>query len=282
MNPGDTLRRPHARHAGRLPGRHLRPHHRPARLDDGQQGQRLRAVLFQPKRQDLPRAAVRVPPGVLLGGPARLDLGRAHLQRRRLGRDRPLRVLQRHRPATRRLHQPGGDDPTLDADDQFCLDGAHSARDPDHGLRPRRRRLRRAVVPARLAGTFANPRADRRLHPTPMRFTVPTSERKRALEKVAFETDLPASSAASRATRPECDGADRRALRQPAAGRAVLSHLHAGPARRPVHAPAGRHAHPGHDRTRFGGTSPPSTASSLFVTYANAGFTTDPAGRGLP
>ena len=94
-----------------------------------------------------------------------------------------------------------------------------------------------------------------------MRFTVPTSNGSRSRRSRSRPT-WPASSAVSRATRPvQCDRPDRRELRQPACGFAVLSDLLADQERRPVHVPAGRHPHPRHDRTASAGSSKPSTAS---------------------
>ena len=158
MNPGDTLR--------------IHMHDTPAgyRVDitdltTGQHGSMTASiangfghVLFEPNAKTCHVAPYAFHPMYSLGGPARHDVGRAHHQRRRLGRDRPLRVLQRDRPATGACTKPGAGDTTLDDDDQACLDGSQLRRaDPDHRLRARRRRLRRAVLPARLARDVREP-----------------------------------------------------------------------------------------------------------------------------
>ena len=126
----------------------------------------------------------------------------------RLRRDRPLRVLQRDRPDHRRMHagrrrrhdrrrrRPG-------LPRRVAVRGA----DPDHGVRPRRRRLRRAVVQARLAGHVH----ERGARPEGARHAVrgsrcPTSHGK-TLENVAFETDLARIERGEPGNRqPECDG----------------------------------------------------------------------------
>ena len=146
-------------------------------------------VLFQPNAKQCHVAAVRVPPDVLLRRAARQHVGGARQQPRRLGRDRPLRVLRRDRRHGS-CTSPGRGDTTLDADDRSASTGTPRRWSRSPGCFARRRRLRRAVLPARLAGDVREPAPDRKLHETPMRFTVPTSDGK-ALEKVAFENDLP-------------------------------------------------------------------------------------------
>ena len=105
MNPGDKLR--------------MHMHDTPAgyRVDindltTGQHGSMTASIangfgqiLFQPNAKKCHVAPVRVPPDVQLGGAARLHLGRAHHQRRRVRRDRPLRVLRCDRPDHRRMHE---------------------------------------------------------------------------------------------------------------------------------------------------------------------------------
>ena len=60
--PGRSDPDPHARHARRVPDRPDRPHHRPARLDDGLGGQRVRPHPVHPELHHLPGSALRVPP----------------------------------------------------------------------------------------------------------------------------------------------------------------------------------------------------------------------------
>jgi hypothetical protein len=95
-------------------------------------------------------------------------------------------------PATAACTDPGGNDTTLDADDFACLDGSTEP----GTLVP----LKGCVLddgdfdgPAygfNWAGTLRNAAADRALHPTPIQFTVPTSNG-RTLDRFAFENDLP-------------------------------------------------------------------------------------------
>ena len=66
--------------------------------------------------------------------------------------------------------------PTLDEDDQFCLDGADfDAVIPIIGCLLDDGDFDGPVLPARLARDVRATRPTDRLHPTPMRFTVPTS-----------------------------------------------------------------------------------------------------------
>ncbi len=119
--------------------------------------------------------------------------------------------------------------------------------DPDQGLLPGRRRLRRAVVQARLAGHVRKPGGRQEgasdsdaLH----RADSPADGRWR---RSRSRSTWPASSAASLAPDSVMRASDRSALREPASGRAVLSLLLADQDPRSVHVPAGRRTHSGHD-----------------------------------
>ena len=76
-------------------------------------------------------------------------------------------------------------------DDQLCLNGADfGALIPINGCLLDDGDFDGTSYGFDWPGTFRNPFLDRLLHPTPVRFTVPTSGG-RALERTAFETDLP-------------------------------------------------------------------------------------------
>ena len=94
--------------------------------------------------------------------------------------------------AGRRVHQAGRRrTPTVDEDDQVCLDGADfDALIPINGCLLDDGDFDGASYQRDWPGRFRNPFLDRKLHPTPVRFTVPTSGGQ-ALEQMAFETDLP-------------------------------------------------------------------------------------------
>ena len=172
-----------------------------ARLDDGQRRERLRARPVPAATR--PSATSRRTPSTRCTTPPS-SAARPGARTRR-SRCRPTRSGTSS-TATRSTRngactQPGAGEDTLDADDQACLDGAPARRaDPDHRLRPGRRRLRRAVLPARLAGIVPRTRrSTRKVHGTPFRFTVPSSRGKQ-LENVSFENDLARIERRSRAT----------------------------------------------------------------------------------
>ena len=94
-------------------------------------------------------------------------------------------------PATAACTDPGGADSKLDADDQACLDGAQfGALIPIKGCVLDDGDFDGPSYRLDWPGTFSNAFFDRLVHPTPVRFTVPVSGG-RALERMAFETDLP-------------------------------------------------------------------------------------------
>jgi hypothetical protein len=109
-------------------------------------------------------------------------------------------------PATAACTDPGGNDTTLDDDDFACLDGTTEP----GTLVP----LKGCVLddgdfdgPAygfNWAGT-GDPATDRQLHPTPIQFTLPTSNG-RTLDRFAFENDLPRIERGEPGNaQPECD-----------------------------------------------------------------------------
>ena len=130
MNPGDRITHPHARHDAPASGSTSTD------LTTGQSGSMTASVangfghiLYKPDSDDLPRGAVRVPPRVLHRQPARQHLVGAHLQRRDVRRDRPLRELPASSTPDFNCAVPGGQDAGgLDEDDgnNFCVPGADS------------------------------------------------------------------------------------------------------------------------------------------------------------
>ena len=233
-------------------------------------------VLFQPNAKHVPRRPVRVPSDVQLGGAARVDLGRAHHQRGRLRRDRPLRVLRRDRPQHGRLHGTRAPaTPTLDEDDQFCLDGSNYP-----GAQP--------IIGCLLDdGDFDGPS-----YQLDLAGHVQEPERRPAVARDAVHVHAAHARTASRSrtcrSRPTCraSSAASRATISPSAtrdtgahcvnppiGREVLSHLHAH---------AGRTAAAGSSRAAPTSRAPstPSAAAPrrstatkvLFVHYADVGF----------
>ena len=179
-------------------------------------------------------------------------------------------------PATGTCLQAAGADPTVDVDDQFCLNGADfGALIPINGCLLDDGDFDGTSYRFNWPGTFRNPFLDRLLHPTPMRFTVPTSGG-RALEQTAFETDLPRIERGDEPGNPlpGCDA-------------------HTGA--NCVNPPPGAQFYPLYTATRvhgtcmlqqggpfipgtvndFGGTSKSEYGDLLFVDYASAGFTVD-------
>ncbi len=256
------------------------------RLDDGQQGQRVRPGPVPAERQDLPRSGrTRSTRSISSAVRRGNDLGRAHLQRGGLGRDRPLRVLQRHRPDHGRVHQPRWR--RHDARRRRSVlprrrELLRSA-DPDHRVLPRRRRLRRAVVPARLAGHVRERGSStERCIRTPMRFTVPTSAGQGA-GAGRVRDDMARIERGEPGNPPvQCDGPTGANCVNPPPGAQFYPIYIADQRRRPVLAPAGRHAHPGHDEHVRRDRRRPSTAHLLFVHVPERRIHDDPAGRGLP
>jgi hypothetical protein len=101
---------------------------------------------------------------------------------------------------------PGAGDTDLDVDDQFCLDGSQfDALIPIIGCLLDDGDFDGPSYQLDWPGTLSDPQQDRRLHGTPIRFTVPTSKG-RPLEQVAFETDLPRIERGEPGNpAPECD-----------------------------------------------------------------------------
>ncbi len=177
-------------------------------------------------------------------------------------------------PNTGACTKAGADDPTLDEDDQACLDGAQFG-----ALIP----IKGCVLddgdfdgPSYLhdwPGSFKNPVLDRRMHGTPFRFTVPTSNGK-SLENVAFETDLPRIERGEPGNhQPECDALTGAHCVNPPIGAKFYPIYTLARAdgrcwfqQGDVHVPG--------TVNRFGGTSTSEYGHLLFVHYANVGFTT--------
>jgi hypothetical protein len=101
---------------------------------------------------------------------------------------------------------PGAGETALDADDAFCLDGSQlGALIPIKGCLLDDGDFDGPSYQHVWPGSFANATRDRRLHGTPIRFTVPSSGGK-PLEHVAFETDLPRIERGEPGNhQPECD-----------------------------------------------------------------------------
>ena len=93
-------------------------------------------------------------------------------------------------PNTGNCTSPGAGDTALDADDEACLDGSQfGALIPIMGCVLDDGDFDGPAYQHDWPGSFANPTADAKVHTTPFRFTVPTTDGK-ALENVSFETDL--------------------------------------------------------------------------------------------
>ena len=177
-------------------------------------------------------------------------------------------------PNTGACTSPGAGDTSLDADDQFCLDGAnYFGAVPIKGCFLDDGDFDGPSYKLDWPGTFANPVADRKVHPTPMRFTVPKSDG-RQLEKVAFETDMariergePGNPAA------QCDALTGANCVNPPPGSQFYPFysLTKGDGRC-MFQQGGAHI-PG-TTNLFGGSSKAEYGKLLFVTYPVAGFTT--------
>lgn len=167
----------------------------------------------------------------------------------------------------------GAGDTAVDVDDQACLDGSQfNALIPIIGCvlddgdfdGPSYQRV--------WPGTFSNPTTDRRLHGTPVKFTPPTSGGK-ALEQVAFETDMPRIERGEPGNpTPQCDAFTGANCINPPAGAKFYPIYTLGRANgHCVFQQGGTHV-PGTTNT-FGGTSRTEYGQKvLFVTYADVGF----------
>ena len=218
---------------GRLPGRHHRPDHRPARLDDGKHRERLRARSCSSRRRRPATCAPyafhpmynsAVPRGSTWGAHttnvgASDEIGHFEYCNAIDPEHRRMHAGRCRRPDARR-RRPG-------LPRRIAVRGA----DPDHRLRPGRRRLRRAVVPARLAGLVHEPGARSEAARDAVPFTVAELERQAARERGVRERPARIERGEPGNRQPECDAPDRRALLQPADGSEVLSHLHRSPGR---------------------------------------------------
>ena len=235
MSPGDRIRIHMHDTAGRLPRRPDRPHHRAERFDDRIDGQRVRAHPVQPDVEHVPGAAVRLPPRVLHRRPARQHVVRAHLQRRDVRRDRPLREL--HPARRRRSTAPCPATRTPAASTRTTAASASPA-----ATRPWSRSTA-ASAPTRTStaqsyrndwpGTDPNPSrtrlCTRRRCCSPARW--PTARPN--YSTIAFETDLPGSRPPTRRPRRSATAPPgRTASTRP--GRAVLPVLHHPSAAVPV------------------------------------------------
>jgi hypothetical protein len=168
---------------------------------------------------------------------------------------------------------PGRGDPKADVDDQFCLDGAaFKALIPIKGCTLDDGDFDGPSYRFTWPGTFKKPNLDRRLHGTPVRFTVPTSHG-RPLERVAFEADLPRIERGEPGSaQPECDARTGAHCVNPP------RHAHFYPIYTVAHAEGkcwlqqgGTHI-PGTTKT-FGGTVRTEYGHKvLFVRYADVGF----------
>jgi hypothetical protein len=169
---------------------------------------------------------------------------------------------------------PGPTDSGLGPDDQACLDGSQfNALIPLIGCVLDDGDFDGPSYRFDWPGTFKNPRADRRLHGTAVRFTVPTSGG-RPLEKVSFETDLPRIERGDEPGNP-LPGCDKftgaHCVNPPPGARFYPLYTLAKQNGRCWLQQGGAHI-PGTTNT-FGGSSRTEYGQKvLFVTYADAGF----------
>jgi hypothetical protein len=167
----------------------------------------------------------------------------------------------------------GVNDSTVDVDDQFCLDGSQfNALIPISGCTIDDGDFDGPSYQRDWPGTSANPTADRRFHGTPVQFTVPTSGGK-ALEKVAFETDLARIERGQPGNPdPQCDGPAGANCVNPPTGAQFYPIYTLGRSHgQCVFQQGGSHL-PGTTNT-FGGSSATEYGQKvLFVTYPDVGF----------
>jgi hypothetical protein len=176
-------------------------------------------------------------------------------------------------PATGACTKPGADDATLDDDDVSCLPGADSlvikvtscigAGDGDGDFDGE-------SYQNRWPGTLRNPVLDAVLHPTPIRFTSPTS-RGRQIEDVAFEANLPSI---ERDTVPACNRLTGANCTNPPIGAKFYPFFTTTPRGPGVCAwQEGGRFIPGTTNT-FGGSSTTAYGSLLATVFPEAGFKT--------
>ena len=168
---------------------------------------------------------------------------------------------------------PGGADTELDADDQVCLDGADfDALIPLKGCVLDDGDFDGVSYQRSWPGTLRNPSKDRKLHGTPVQFTVPSTHG-HTLEQVAFETDMPRIERGEPGNPdPQCDRLTGANCVNPPPGAAFY----------PIYTSTKRHGDcylqqggplSKHTRNTFGGTSATEYGTDvLFVTYPDVGF----------
>jgi hypothetical protein len=168
---------------------------------------------------------------------------------------------------------PGANDPALDTDDQACLDGSQlGARIPIIGCVLDDGDFDGPSYQLDWPGTFTNPSLDKRLHGTPLRFTVPTSHGK-PLEKVTFETDLPRIERGEPGNvSPQCDALTGANCVNPPVGANFYPIYTLAKTDNKCWLQQGG-AHIPQTTNTFGGSSKTEYGQKvLFVTYANVGF----------
>ena len=267
----------------RLPDRHHRPDHRQARLDDGEHRERLRA---RPVPAATRRSATwrRTRSTRCTRRPCRADRRGARTRRTSAPRTRSATSSTATRStANGACTKPGAGDGKLDDDDQVCLDGSHfGALIPIIGCVLDDGDFDGPSYQLDWPGTFqergVGPAAAR--HPGPDHGA--TSGGK-PLENVAFENDLPRIERGEPGNvNPQCDGATGVHCFNPPRGAKfypIYTLTHSGGR---CWLQQGGPLIPGTSNT-FGGTSATEYGTTpLFVTYADAGWQADHAGRGLP
>ena len=170
---------------------------------------------------------------------------------------------------------PGGADTEVDVDDQVCLDGADfDALIPLKGCLLDDGDFDGVSYQREWPGTLRNRGQDRKLHGTPVKFTVPSTH-DHTLQQVAFETDLPRIERGEPGNpNPQCDALTGAHCVNPPPGSAFY----------PIYTSTKRHGDcylqqggpllkP--TRNTFGGTSATEYGTEvLFVTYPDVGFQT--------
>jgi hypothetical protein len=177
-------------------------------------------------------------------------------------------------PQTGNCTDPGAGDTTLDDDDQACLDGAQfGALIPIKGCVLDDGDFDGPSYQLDWPGTFRIPFFDRLLHPTPIRFTIPTTDG-RPLEQVAFENDLPRIERDEPANpQPQCDALTGANCVNPPPGARfypIYTATHVGGR---CQLQQGGPFIPGTFES-FGGNSKAEYGDLQFVTYPDVGFKT--------
>jgi hypothetical protein len=177
-------------------------------------------------------------------------------------------------PANGTCTSPGAGDTTLDADDQACLVGADfNAFIPITGCVLDDGDFDGPSYQLDWPGTFADPVADQQVHPSPVRFTVPTTKGKE-LERMAFETDLPRIERGEPANpTPQCDALTGANCVNPPPGAKFYPLYTSTRAGGTCMLQQGGPNIPG-TVNDFGGNSAAEYGDLLFVTYPDVGFKT--------